>query len=126
MAKSFSGVFVYLIGTSRDSGCGAPVKVGITASLSSRLNQIQNGSAYDLEILSSFPCTDRESARRVEAEFHILFQKSRMNGEWFDLHPDIADRALVNLYRSEAQTTMCRTVEQRRQLDIFLGLAVIE
>ena len=67
------GTFVYVIGG--DSG---PVKNGFSACPEIRLAGIQTGNPQKLRVLAKVPGGEKE-----EQDLHQLFQKDRVEGEWF-------------------------------------------
>jgi len=64
---------------------GFPVKIGITRSRFPRLQALQTGLPYDLEILAILPTTDPFHERRL----HKRFAASRLKGEWFSRSDDL-------------------------------------
>lgn len=82
---------VYVIGHSNVEG---PVKIGKSAGIDNaynRLKDIQIGNPNRLSILGSI---DVEDCDLIENLMHNLFTDSRMTGEWFDIQPNEALRAL--------------------------------
>jgi len=76
---------------------GGPVKIGVTADVTSRLAGLQVGSPQELCILAVIPAV----GRACEVELHDRFAESRLHGEWFrpteDLMTLIADCARNNV-----------------------------
>lgn len=63
---------------------GSPIKIGFTTDLKKRLKSLQTGSPNKLEVLAVVAaCVTQERA------YHERFAAHRLNGEWFDPHPDI-------------------------------------
>lgn len=60
-------------------GEGGPIKIGITASLTSRLRSLQTSSPTRLTVLATMPGTVED-----EAGLHERFAAVRLSGEWFE------------------------------------------
>jgi hypothetical protein len=63
------------------AGGSTRVKIGISANPKSRLQEMQTGSAFPLELVSVVPVRSAESER----EAHSILAPWRCQGEWFDL-----------------------------------------
>lgn len=89
--------FVYII------KCHDLVKVGIAASVESRLSSLQTGNPYDLEVINSF--ASREPALD-ERRLHSRFAKYHVRGEWFRIPGRLLDRlrTLTTLDRIRAHS----------------------
>lgn len=61
-----------------------PIKIGVSRHLESRLRDLQCASPYRLAILASV-----DGGFVSERRFHAKFAAHRLQGEWFDRHPDI-------------------------------------
>lgn len=72
------------------------IKIGITATLASRLRAIRNSSPVPIELLATMPSCDL----LVEMRLHSRFDALRRHGEWFE--DDGSIRAYVD--RMVAQT----------------------
>lgn len=90
-----SECFVYIIATIRDGEPAAPVKVGISKSVGSRLATISTSSPVPVGLYLTFPLPQRDMAEAVERAFHTVMRKKRLNGEWFDLEPKQAKAAMM-------------------------------
>ena len=101
--------FVYFIQAEH----GGPVKIGWTYDPDSRLKTLQTASPYKLVIRFLLPGT-----QRLEHYLHDRFAAYRLEGEWFEAHPDmpgclheggistadwLGDDARVKLFEREAQ-----------------------
>lgn len=86
--------FVYIIATLRDGVPSAPVKVGITKSMGARFSTLKTASAYPLEIYAALPFPERYDAQKLEWAFHKVMSRRRLRGEWFDMEPHQALRAM--------------------------------
>ena len=90
-----SECFVYIIATLKGCEAIAPVKVGITKSVISRVSAISTSSPNPVGLYLAFPLPDRSMAEAVERAFHHVMRKHRRNGEWFDLSPRQARAAMM-------------------------------
>ena len=90
-----SECFVYIIATIRDGQAVAPVKVGISKSVGSRLATISTSSPAPVGLYLHFPLPQRDMAEAVERAFHQVMRRKRLNGEWFDLEPKQAKAAMM-------------------------------
>jgi len=70
---------VYFIG-----GDAGPVKIGFAENAERRLIGLQTGNPAKLGILAT-----TAGSEATEREYHARFAAHRLNGEWFDRHPDI-------------------------------------
>lgn len=88
--------FVYII------KCHDLVKIGIAASVESRLSSLQTGNPYTLEVLNSFASREPELDER---RLHSRFAKYHVRGEWFRIPDRVLDRLrrLTTLDRIRAQ-----------------------
>jgi DNA-binding transcriptional ArsR family regulator len=71
--RGFATLAVYFIEGPRG------VKVGYSEDVAARLRQLQTGNATKLKILAVIP----NGSRDIEIEFHRLFARWRLEGEWF-------------------------------------------
>ena len=85
---------VYFIGS--PSQPSSPIKIGFTTDLKKRLKSLQTGSPNKLEVLAVV-----EAGGAQERAYHEQFAAHRLNGEWFDPHPDI----LAEIARLNTSTT---------------------
>jgi hypothetical protein len=90
-----SECFVYIIATIRDGLAVAPVKVGISKSVASRLATISTSSPTPVGLYLTFPLPRRDMAEAVERAFHSVMRKKRLNGEWFDMAPAQAKAVMM-------------------------------
>lgn len=69
-----------------------PVKIGFTTDLGQRVQSLQTGCPYTIEVLASFDGTPGH-----EWDYHERFKKERLRGEWFNRTPEIlAEIARLN------------------------------
>ena len=62
------------------------VKMGITKDIKQRVNQLQNASGCEIEVVFLAPKAD--NARDVEQDLHKEFKDVRGIGEWFSVNPE--------------------------------------
>lgn len=80
--------YVYVIAHKGDDGSfSSPVKVGITRALEGRVSTLQTGNPKRLGLVFGFVAPTADIARALEASFHQIAKKKRLNGEWFDMPP---------------------------------------
>ncbi len=79
--------FLYVISTVKNGEHCAPVKIGRTQNVASRLAMLQTGCPADLAVTFAFPLADKAMAHAVEKMAHADSDASRLRGEWFNLHP---------------------------------------
>lgn len=96
-----SDVAIYVIGPNV-----GPQKIGIARDPSARLAAMQTGCPFTLRIQSVTYVASEDSARRVERVAHRLLKKHRQRGEWFNVTPGEAERAIADaLASAEPPTT---------------------
>lgn len=66
------------------AGNDGPIKIGKTNNIKQRLAELQTGSPAKLKLLATF-----NGGQSIEIGLHNHFAKYRIDGEWFDPHPDI-------------------------------------
>ena len=80
---SESNSFIYIV------KCHEFYKIGIASHIDNRLNSLQCGNPYQLEIVYAVRCPE---AKVAEQTLHICFEDKRVRGEWFLLNDnDIID-----------------------------------
>jgi hypothetical protein len=86
--RDSNGVFfVYIIARRSDANFfeDAPVKVGITGNVQSRLRQIQTATPFPVGVFFALRVPFRDMARCLERRFHVLQSHSSAHGEWFNI-----------------------------------------
>ncbi len=63
-------------------------KIGMTASLTSRLHALQTGCPLKIEIIATMKMPSRLSALELEGMLHWRYAKRQTVGEWFSLRGD--------------------------------------
>jgi hypothetical protein len=89
--------YVYVIG--RPDG---PVKVGISRYPYGRVNSLQTGCPFPLELLHAQPMRDRSHALQHERNFHEVYAEKRLSGEWFDIDAELAIECIETALEIEA------------------------
>jgi hypothetical protein len=69
------------------------VKIGITTNLDARLAQLRTGSAFPIDYAFTAPAS--ADAYAIEHRAHALLARNRVNGEWFDVSPELAIAAVT-------------------------------
>lgn len=64
---------------------GNYIKIGVAASIPSRVKQLQTGNPNRLSVLYLIDAKTQIEALRIEQKYHKFFEKKRKLGEWFDL-----------------------------------------
>ena len=72
-------MYVYFI----RAGSAGPIKIGVARSVESRLKTLQTGNHLELRLVTAIKCRDRVDAYNKEAQFHKMFERKRIRGEWF-------------------------------------------
>jgi hypothetical protein len=80
--------YIYVI-----KGDHGDVKIGVTKLPKERLAQIQTGSSRKLDYAFIAPVLGNPYT--LEQEAHIILANYRMNGEWFDVPPELAIAAIT-------------------------------
>lgn len=88
------------------------IKVGFSDDVESRLKQLQTGNACRLKLMAVIP----RASRDIEQEFHLLFAKWRMEGEWFQANGPVL--RTVELIRQGAAPLLR---EHLRQIAEYAG-----
>lgn len=71
--------YVYIL----QQGNGGAVKIGVADNVQSRIQSLQTGSAYRLNLIGTIACESRKKAYRLEGILHKKFSSFRLEGEWF-------------------------------------------
>jgi hypothetical protein len=77
--KRYGGRYLYLI------RCNEFYKIGIAYDIDNRLNSLQTGNPYELDILFAVKIS---GAEKVEELLHNYFKDKRIFREWFKLEQD--------------------------------------
>lgn len=74
---------VYYIYFLRCGANGGPIKIGYAKNVDKRIQELQVGSPFSLNLLFVIPVEGKSNARRVEAWFHDRYKSKHIRGEWF-------------------------------------------
>jgi hypothetical protein len=84
------GAFVYVV-----KGEHAMTKIGFSTNPDARLAQLRTGSAFPIDFAYVAAVEgDAGGAFAVEQAAHALLSRNRVNGEWFDVPPEMAVAAI--------------------------------
>lgn len=111
--------YVYLIARRDGDRLIAPVKVGITNNLGSRLSVIQTSCPFPISLVHSFSFPQRDMARYLERGFHQVQKPSRAYGEWFDMEPLKALSILCLMVRIALHANGVASEDEDRAVEIF-------
>ena len=78
------------------------VKIGRTSSMTRRLQTLQTAVGDSKLIVENKVQMTPNRAKTLEKNIHVIFEKQRRNGEWFDVSSksiDVFIRVLRNVYR---------------------------
>ena len=64
-------------------GPSSRVKIGKANNVAKRVETLQTGSPYQLQILVTVPCRSEKHAEHLERLAHRMFKPYRIRGEWF-------------------------------------------
>lgn len=79
---------VYFLQTVR----GGPIKIGLTQSISKRIETLQTGCPFPLVCIGVIP----NGSRDLEKSLHDQFAKDRLHGEWFEDSPELQSYISAN------------------------------
>jgi hypothetical protein len=85
--EPMTGSFVYVV-----RGDHNLVKIGVTTNPRARLASLRTGSAFPIDF--SYIAVTPGEAAPIERAAHALLDRHRLNGEWFDVAPELAVAAL--------------------------------
>ncbi len=93
---------------------GGPIKIGYTANLRTRLNDLRCASPDELFVLLTL-----HGDKKDEKALHLEFEEHWIRGEWFRAHDDLYD------YISEARYGVLEDIEDpAARLEVALGWQV--
>lgn len=79
---------------------GNYIKIGIAASIPSRVKQLQTGNPNKLSVMYLIDAKTQIEALRIEQKYHKFFEDKKKLGEWFD----ITDKDLLNSEKALGHT----------------------
>ena len=88
------------------------IKVGYSENVARRVAQLQTGSAARLKLLAVIP----NGTREIEREFHELFARQQMEGEWFR-KTDAIMRLILDIRQGAARLVVAGDI--RRLLERY-------
>ena len=71
---------------------GNYIKIGMAASIPTRVKQLQTGNPNRLSVLYLIDAKTQHEAGKIERKYHELFKHKQKLGEWFD----ITEKDLLN------------------------------
>src|ERR1700730_4577117 len=81
------GSYIYVV--NGDHG----IKIGVTKNPDGRLAQLRTGSAAKIDYAYIAPTSGDPYA--IERQAHAMLDRYRLNGEWFDVSPELAIAAVT-------------------------------
>ena len=72
-------MFVYFV----QAGSRGAIKIGIARNIKKRMDTMQTGNPFKLNLLAAIPCENRLQAQYIESSLHRFFAKQKVRGEWF-------------------------------------------
>ena len=74
---------------------GYGVKIGVAASLPTRIKQLQTGNPRRLQAMYIIKAKNQTQAMSIEGELHKEFDEKHLIGEWYDItDKEIEDKCL--------------------------------
>ena len=86
---------VYVICVLREGRAEGPCKIGVSDNPVSRLASLQSGNPEKLVVYGTVSFPDKNQALFVERSFHKMYGEFRMEGEWFGMKPEMAERHIT-------------------------------
>jgi hypothetical protein len=96
------------------------VKIGVTKAPDTRLAQLRTGSASPIDYAFLAPASGDPYA--IEREAHAMLARSRLNGEWFDVQPELAIAAVTGAAAKLGQSLTDKPKEKPSFKGLFLFL----
>jgi hypothetical protein len=87
---------LYLVGPSWQG----PTKIGISAQMRTRLQELQVGNEKELRIFNAFSVPERQLATHLEARVHEQLAPASIRGEWFRVAPRFCERFIEEAAKS--------------------------
>ena len=107
--------YVYFIQSKKSN---SPVKIGHSSNIEKRLEDLQVGNPYKLEVKVKLPFSSKMLAISTEKLFHREGEKNhqRLNGEWFYIRSSLVEfigNAMA--YKEEMNTKDRKSKTERRK-----------
>jgi hypothetical protein len=85
---------------------GGPIKIGFTRDLDRRLDRLQTGSPYPLNVLATIDtgCDDVHDDASYERMIHDKFQQYRLRREWFEPSKELLE--FISDVRTKGQSIL--------------------
>lgn len=87
-SSQITGSFVYVL-----RGDHNMVKIGVTTNPAARLATLRTGSAFPIDF--AFLAATPGDGFDIEQAAHAILSRQRVNGEWFDVSPEMAIAAVT-------------------------------
>ena len=97
------------------------VKIGVTKAPETRLAQIRTGCSTPTDYAFLAPVSGDPYA--LEREAHAMLARYRLNGEWFDVPPELAIAAVTGAAAKLGQSLTNKPLEQQSYEGLKLFLA---
>lgn len=110
-------VYVYIIAAKEGETLQSPVKVGVSRSPQSRLENLQTACPFELAFAATFAFPSRSIALNFEDCFHSLQKEHKLRGEWFDMPPHKAV-SVARLYARWCLELLTSLNEEEREAAI--------
>ena len=101
--------YVYIVRAGK--GSKAPIKIGMTDKVQSRIKQLQTGNPLELFLVMHFECKDRAHALKLEKTIHEILDGQRMCGEWFKVTRSNLMKLLNNLGDKHKIESMVKSMD---------------
>ena len=113
---------VYFIAFSKKPD--APVKIGFTSNINSRLVSLQTACPYPLHVIDIIDCKDKEQAVKLEAFLHRYMQAFRLEGEWFNWEKagKLLNKALTTFCNMKDSEKLTITKHKRKTVKDFINI----
>jgi len=107
------------------AGNRGAIKIGIARNVNRRIDALQTGNAFKLNLIASIPCSSRKEAEHLEGRLHRFFSKQRIRGEWFQGNIDFrkaeniidVDNTRSSLTKPKSTYVHVRNAKKKRQAE---------
>jgi len=100
MIEEDNTTWIYVFARVSTRGLTAPVNIGISQSVGSRLTSVQTSCPFKIDLAYVFECPTRDIAQFIESGFHETQAIHNEFGEWFSFEPIEAIHLLCIAFRS--------------------------
>ena len=120
-------MFVYFV---RAGNRGA-IKIGVARNVQRRIDTMQTGNAFKLNLLASIKCDNRDHAYSMEKRIHSFFARQRIRGEWFQGNIDFrkienitdVDTTRSSITRVKSDYVHVKNAKKKRRADRMKSIA---